>query len=135
MTIWTMIALSVNAISIFTVYYDCAFRLKSKHTFEAMPFVFEVILIIEMLLFFFKAYPAKESPRGFLFSIFKTCGLCREKEEAEAKVGSKENRSDIMWQRKFRLIAFRYLSGNFLTDFLSVVPFFIGKLNNLNGDY
>ena len=58
MMIQTLIALSVNAISIFTVYYDCAFRLKSKHTFEALPFVFEIILIIEMILFFFKAYPA-----------------------------------------------------------------------------
>ena len=40
-----------------------------------------------------------------------------------------------MWQKKFKLIAIRYLSGNFLTDFLSVVPFFAGKLNNLDGDY
>ena len=78
----------MNAISIFTVYYDCAFRLKTKDKFEAMPFVFEIILIIEMILFFFKAYPAKESHRGYVFSIFKTCGFCREKEENE-KVNQK----------------------------------------------
>ena len=75
--------MSVNAISIFTVYYDCAFRLKSKDSFESIPFVFEVILIIEMILFFFKAYPAKDSHRGYLFNIFKMCGFCREKEEKE----------------------------------------------------
>ena len=72
----------MNAISIFTVYYDCAFRLKTKDKFEAMPFVFEIILIIEMILFFFKAYPAKESHRGYVFSIFRTCGFCKEKEES-----------------------------------------------------
>ena len=50
-------------------------------------------------------------------------------------MGTKENRSDNMWELRFKLIAIRYLSGNFLTDFLSVVPFFVGKLNNLDGDY
>ena len=32
------------------------------------------------------------------------------------------------WQKRFKLIAIRYLSGNFVFDFLSVFPFLFGKL-------
>ena len=39
-----------------------------------------------------------------------------------------QDKEEDLWERDFKKVAIRYLSNNFLFDFLSVVPFLIGKL-------
>ena len=60
------------------VFYECAFRLKGlpeePGTFNT---VFEVILLAEIILIFFKTYPGDTSHEGWLFSVLRTCGLCK----------------------------------------------------------
>ena len=80
MTIWTLIALTVNTLSIFLVYYECAFRLKVFDEFGPVSQTFEVILVVEIIVFFFKAYPEKDGSEGFLYPVLtlpKKC--CRKK--------------------------------------------------------
>ena len=85
MTIWTFIALTVNTFSIFMVYYESAFHLRA---FDDMPMIitiFEVILTLEIVIIFFKAYSAKDSHRGWLFSVGKTLGCCKKKDDDEVQ--------------------------------------------------
>ena len=77
--IWTLGALSVNTASIFIVYYEAAFRLKAVENISSGMVVLEVIMMLEVLFFFFKAYPAKESHRGWIFSICP----CKKKQSKE----------------------------------------------------
>lgn len=128
MTAWTLLALTVNSISIFFVYYECAFRLRAFKSFSSLQMIFDVVLTLEMVIHFFKAYSSKESYRGWIHPVFKFMGTCKEKI-------SKDDLEHSQWETSFRLIGIRYLSGQFIFDFLSVIPFFIAKLVNLNVDY
>ena len=57
MAIWTAVALTVNTISIFVVFYECAFRMRGLSEPGALNTVFEIILLLEIILIFFKSYP------------------------------------------------------------------------------
>lgn len=57
MTAWTFLALTVNSISIFFVYYECAFRMRAFKSFSFLQMIFDVVLTLEMIIHFFKAYP------------------------------------------------------------------------------
>ena len=57
MAIWTAVALTVNTISIFVVFYECAFRMRGLSEPGAFNTVFEIILLVEIILIFFKSYP------------------------------------------------------------------------------
>ena len=133
MTIWTALALTVNAVSIFFVYYECAFRMFAFTSFSAQQFIFEIILIIEVMVFFFKAYPAKETCRGWLFPVVFGCGGCKKIQNIDKYDDRNEKKS--FFETSFLKIGVRYLSGAFIIDFLSVVPFFIAKLVFVNDDY
>ena len=58
MVIWTAVALAVNTYSIFIVFYECAFRMNAKTEEATYEKVIEVILCLEVILIFFKSYPA-----------------------------------------------------------------------------
>ena len=84
-------------------------------------------MTLEIFALFIKAYPSKDSDRGWVFSVFSKCGCCKDKQsimKSNKKVGSDND----MWQKDFKKVARRYLSSFFIIDFLSVVPFFITKL-------
>ena len=137
MTLWTLLALSINTGSIFIVYYEAAFRLVAWDNEALWVYILEIVLLLEIIIFFFKAYPAKEGHRGWLLSVFGWCGLCKEKKEIKLfnnKIGDGDKGED-QWETSFKKTCIRYLSGSFLTDFLSVVPFFIGKLAFTDGTY
>jgi hypothetical protein len=50
--IWNAISLTVNAVLIFTVYYEAAFRLQSLADEQAFAVVFECILVIDIMMNF-----------------------------------------------------------------------------------
>jgi len=127
MTLWTLLALSMNTGSIFIVYYEAAFQLTAWEREASWILVIEFILLLEIIIFFFKAYPAKEDHRGWWFSVVGICGCCKEASEDPQKIG-KIGAVEDRWESSFRKVAIHYLSGSFLTDFLSVVPFLFGKL-------
>ncbi len=79
MTLWTALALSINTMSIFIVYYEAAFRLMAWEKEAPWVYALEFVLLLEIIVFFFKAYPAKDDHRGWLLSVFGACGLCKEK--------------------------------------------------------
>ena len=133
MMFWTLVALSMNTVSIFIVYYECAFRLRAIEEEQSWIYAIEVILLLELLLFFFKAYPNRESERGWICSILGLCGVCKAKKPNKKSLPAGNYES--FWQMSFKKVAIRYLSGNFLIDFLSVVPFFIGKIISVNRSY
>lgn len=97
MTIWTAIALSVNTISIFLVYYEAAFRLSFIQQSVVIT-VFEICMTLEIFALFIKAYPSKDSDRGWVFSVFGKCGCCKDKQsimKSNKRVGSDND----MWQK------------------------------------
>lgn len=53
--LWNMVALSVNTLSIFVVYYEAAFRLTAFTESYAILTVFEVVLLIDLFFAFLKA--------------------------------------------------------------------------------
>ena len=117
----------MNTGSIFIVYYEAAFQLTAWEREASWILVIEFILLLEIIIFFFKAYPAKEDHRGWWFSVVGICGFCKEASEDLQKIG-KIGAVEDRWESSFRKVAIHYLSGSFLTDFLSVVPFLFGKL-------
>ena len=84
--LWTFFAISINTVSIFIVFYECAFRLTAFEESNSIVLATEFILFIDIFSYFFKAFPKKDSPRGFLCSLLGMCGLCkktcRKKEES-----------------------------------------------------
>ena len=128
----------MNTISIFIVFYEDAFRLTAIENSGAFELVIEFVLFFEMIIFFFKAFPKNEEPRGFICSILGACGLCKKsclkKEERENKQKQHLERN-IMFNTSFKDVAVRYLSSFFITDFLSVVPFLFAKLASPGSDY
>lgn len=83
MTLWTALALSINTMSIFIVYYEAAFRLVAWEKESPWVYALEFVLLFEIIIFFFKAYPAEENHRGWLLSVLGFCGLCKEKIKIE----------------------------------------------------
>ena len=81
MSLWTLFALSINTISIFVVYYECAFRMRAFDKFSAFSVIIELVLVLELIIFFFKAYPAKEPHKGWIFALIEHTGLCRKSED------------------------------------------------------
>ena len=77
MSLWTLFALSINTISIFVVYYECAFRMRAFDKFSAFSVIIELVLVLELIVSFFKAYPAKDSHRGWILSLIEKTGLCQ----------------------------------------------------------
>ena len=126
--IWNIVALSVNTLSIFVVYYEAAFRLKAiTQTLPILTF-FEVILMLDVLFIFLKARPKSDGHRGWICPILGLCRLCKEDKKKPTRADTKKDASSSPWQQSFKLNAIGYLSNNFIIDFLSVFPFFIGKL-------
>jgi len=136
MMIWNFVALGANTITIFTVYFECAFRLRALEEEAPWIYAFEVILVLEVLLSFFKAFPSTDSERGWVCQVLGVCGLCKPAKNTVRKKKSIKKELDVSgWNTTFSKIAIRYLSGSFLIDFLSVVPFFIGKLTSRESHY
>ena len=77
MSLWTLFALSINTISIFVVYYECAFRLRAFDKFSAFSVIIELVLVLELIVSFFKAYPSKDTHRGWILSLIELIGFCR----------------------------------------------------------
>ena len=138
MSIWTAFALTINAASIFMVYYECAFHLKAFQTEPPAMFTFfEFVLLLETLIFFFKAYPKTESHKGPLYGL--RC-FCKSKPDPLAQAAKpdkdkKVERLEQMWENSFRKVATRYLTTMFLIDFLSNVPFIVVKYTYINMPY
>ena len=129
MVLWNFVALSMNAGSIFIVFYECAFHLAAVEYASAIVMVIEFILLFEIMVIFFKAIPKTTSARGCLCSLLGVCGMCKtncRRIEEKTRVGTKSS----YWNSSFSEIAVNYLSGNFIIDFLSVVPFLLAKLAN-----
>ena len=78
MITWTLVATIVNSFSIFLVYYEWAFRLKALDELPGTFMFFEIVILMDLFVVFFRAYDAKEGHRGFVYSIFGTCGFCKE---------------------------------------------------------
>ena len=132
MTYWNILAIAVNTVSIFTVYYDASFHLHGYTDYSMLSYVFEVILLLEICIFFFKAYPMKNnSHRGFMFTILGWCGLCKKKEEFQDDM----DEESAIYQMSFKLIGIHYISGVFIIDVLSVLPFFLIKLIHTGIEY
>lgn len=130
--IWNFVALSMNLISIFIVFYECAFRLSAVEYASGIVMCIEFVLLFEIISIFFKAIPNTSSPRGCLCSLLGACGLCKvRKNEDGQRIGAKGQQ----WNTSFKEIALHYLSGSFITDFLSVIPFLIAKLAAHDTDY
>ena len=129
MILLALLDLSFNIVYIFLVVYDSAFRLTTMKERSAFVLFIEFGLVAQMILVFFKAFPEKESPRGFICTLLWCCGLCKKrckkKEDIIEVVGKVE---ENMYNTSFKDVAIRYLSGFFIIDFVSVVPFMIGKL-------
>ena len=75
--IWNFIALSMNTVSIFIVFYECAYRLTAVDEASIGTTIIEFVLLVEIIMFFFKAIPNTSSQRGWLCSLFGACGLCK----------------------------------------------------------
>ena len=88
MSLWTLLALSMNTASIFIVYFECAFHLKAWEKEESWIYLIEFILLLEIIVTFFKAYDSKDGgERGWLLSVFGICGCCKKKKEQVFRVG------------------------------------------------
>ena len=77
MVIWNLIAIAVNTVSIFIVYYECAFHMRTVMFSGAFVTLIELILAVEVIIIFFKAFPERESPRGYMCILLGYCGLCK----------------------------------------------------------
>ena len=75
--LWTFLALSMNTISIFIVFYECAFHLTAVKESSSIVLVIEFVLFFEIIAYFFKAFPDQDSPRGFICSLLGMCGGCK----------------------------------------------------------
>ena len=67
----------MNTIFIFIVFYECAFHLTAVKESSSIVLVIEFILFFEIIAYFFKAFPDKESSRGFICSLLGMCGGCK----------------------------------------------------------
>ena len=126
----------MNTVSIFVVFYECAFRLTAVEEASSLVMVIEFVLLGEIIAHFFKAFPDRDSPRGFICSLFGICGLC--KNTCRRAEPPSKNRHDVRendFNAKFRDVAVRYLTGMFIIDSLSVVPFLMAKLAALEVPY
>ena len=100
MMIWNLTAIGVNTVSIFFVYYECAFHMRAVEKAGWMNYLIELILAAEVLVIFFKSYPARDSPRGFICSLLGACGLCKKRcliKSDEDKKKKKDNEKDAYW--------------------------------------
>ena len=134
MVIWTAIALIVNTFSIFTVFYECAFRMRAKTEEASYEKIFEIILCLEVILIFFKSYPVSQDHQGWVFSFLRIFGCCK-KSKSEQDYDENRSRLADQFEKSFRLVGIHYLSGVFIFDFLSVYPYFIGALAHSGQDY
>ena len=99
---------------------------------------FEVVLLFEIIILFFKAFPAEESSRGWVLALLGACGACKNvgiKKVENNRAKKLAVQEEFIYNRSFSAVAVRYLSSNFLIDFLSVVPFLVGKLVSKENDY
>ena len=138
MVIWNLTAITVNTISIFIVYYECAFQMKSAIVQGAVNYLIELILAAEVILIFFKAFPDRESPRGYICSLLGACGLCKQRCILKRKDREEKKKLDVkesFWNHRFKEVALRYFSSNFIIDFVSVYPFLLGKMTAGSADY
>ena len=90
--IWNAVSVVANSVSIFSVYYEAAFRLNSFETEQAFAMIFECVLVMDIMLTFFKAYDSRESHRGWIFSLLNVCGICKEKKikDDPSKISEKD---------------------------------------------
>lgn len=123
--VWTFIALSLNIIYVFMVFFECAFRMTAIEERRSIDYVMVIGLVIEIIMIFFVAYPETDSPRGLICILLSFCGVCKtrcRKKEELLEVGKLENNT---YETDFKLVASRYITGFFVVDFLSVVPYMI----------
>mmetsp|Transcript_1164 Transcript_1164/g.1537 ORF Transcript_1164/g.1537 Transcript_1164/m.1537 type:complete len:95 (-) Transcript_1164:109-393(-) len=77
MVAWTFISIGINTASIFIVYYECAFHLRAVKETSISIMAIEFILAADIILQFFKAFPGRESNRGWICTLLGWCGFCK----------------------------------------------------------
>lgn len=81
----------MNTVSIFVVYFESAFRLQAFRDSFSILTIFEVIMLFDILLTFFKTRRTIDGHRGVICSILGICKLCREKRRVAKKSSIGDN--------------------------------------------
>ena len=130
MILWNFLALSMNTVSIFIVFYEFAYHLTARENDSNIVLFIEFVLFFDIIAYFFKALPSKDSPRGFICSLLGMCGLCKKKcrfKAISSKAGS-DTSINNQYNTDFKQVSVHYLTGMFTIDVLSVIPFLMAKL-------
>ena len=80
MILWNLIALNTNLITLLIVSYEEGFcRELRDETLAQYLFMMEIVICIDILVTFFKAYPTSEKASGFWIELLKSLKIIKEK--------------------------------------------------------
>ena len=102
-----------------------------------MNWFVELILVIDTLILFFRAYRKIDSDIGMYESLITFICRCNKNKpkkqeikdkKSEKKKDKKTKEIEQEWQTSLKKISRHYLGGNFIQDFLSLVPYLVTYL-------
>ena len=123
MIVWNLVALISNLFALLIVSYEEGFVREAEYENKSLPqylFIMEIIICIDILVTFIKAYPSNERASGYLLVFAQKLSCCKPRKRKHLERLMEESRPK--WETRFNLVAKRYLTSTFITEFISIYP-------------